>query len=566
MRARRLTMAFALIAALAPAAMAQVIHGTVTSAVANGRVPGAVVLLRDSSLTYARALTSDSGTFTIGAGVPGRYYLRVMRIGFRPTESAVFDLRRDTTVALTLTDIPVFLPEVATRDRGDCHVHTDTSSAATATATFTLWEQAKTALFAAAITLEGRDYRFAKLMNVRSYDTKHRQLRDVSLRELEAEGTAPWASWPAEKFRRDGYVTEDDSGMTFSAPDLDVLLSPYFAEEHCFRLTASSAPTPSELGLDFEPAHSPKHVEIRGTLWLDSASTELRSLTFTYVNLPISVSRGDTVLGGRVSFERLATGAWILPSWSIRMPIALRTLHTASMRGLGSMPVNAGRQGRWRLTTDVVRVAGGDLRAVKRGDSAQTAIWQRPTGSVRVFAALSADTNANPAAGAIVRLVGSPYEANAGADGRLRFDQVLPGDYLFEATTPLHEIIGSVGARVAVTAKPNELIEARVNLIPLAAAAATVCQVDALEKSRAVVAGRVWLSDSTLAPRTRVTVEWPGGDAHADTRDDGTFRICNVPTGTHLLIKASRGSELATADVTIAPGDIVQPLVLRLSR
>ncbi|HEY2378287.1 MAG TPA: carboxypeptidase-like regulatory domain-containing protein [Gemmatimonadaceae bacterium] len=556
--------AFALIAALSPAIEAQVIHGTVTSAVANGRVPGAVVLLRDSSLTYARALTSDSGTFTIGAGVPGRYYLRVMRIGFRPTESAAFDLRGDTTVALTLTDIPVVLPEVATRDRGDCHVHTDSTPAATAT--YALWEQAKTALFAAAITLEERDYRFTKVLHVRTYDTKHQQLRDVSLRELEAEGTAPWASLPAEKLRKDGYATEDDSGMTFFAPDLDVLLSPYFADEHCFRLTASRRPDPSELGLDFEPAHSPKHVEIRGTLWLDSATTELRALTFTYVNLPIDLSRGDTLLGGRVSFKRLATGAWILPNWNIRMPTPLRTLHTSAMRGLEPMPVSAGRRGRWRLTTDVVRVAGGDLRAVKRGDSTQTVLWRKETGTVRVFAALSADGNAKPAAGAIVRLVGSPYEADADAGAHVRFEQVLPGEYLFEATTALHEIIDAVPARVAVTAKPNEVVDARVNLIPLAAAAATVCQVDALEKDRAVVAGRVWFGDSTLVAHARVAVEWPGGDAHADTRDDGWFRICNVPTGTLLLVKASRGSELSTTTVTIAPGEIVQPLVLRLSR
>src|SRR5438045_2331855 len=82
---------FALAGALAgatPVALrAQLVHGTVSSAVAAGRVPGAVVLLLDSSLTTrARALTSDSGTFTIGAGALGRFHLKVMRIGFRPTE------------------------------------------------------------------------------------------------------------------------------------------------------------------------------------------------------------------------------------------------------------------------------------------------------------------------------------------------------------------------------------------------------------------------------------------------------------------------------------------------
>src|SRR3954464_9092875 len=78
--------------AAATGAHAQLIHGTVASAVGAGRVPGAVVLLVDASLTtHARTLPSDSGTFTVGTGAPGRFHLKVMRIGFRPTESATFD-------------------------------------------------------------------------------------------------------------------------------------------------------------------------------------------------------------------------------------------------------------------------------------------------------------------------------------------------------------------------------------------------------------------------------------------------------------------------------------------
>ena len=130
---------------------AQIIRGTVSSAVGAGRVPGAVILLLDSSLTTrARALTSDSGTFAIGALAPGRFHLKVMRIGFRPTESRVFDLARDTTIDVALTDIPVVLPAVSTRDRNDCRLHPDTTQAGLLT--FALWEQAHTAFLAAAIS------------------------------------------------------------------------------------------------------------------------------------------------------------------------------------------------------------------------------------------------------------------------------------------------------------------------------------------------------------------------------------------------------------------------------
>ncbi|HKW11336.1 MAG TPA: carboxypeptidase-like regulatory domain-containing protein, partial [Gemmatimonadaceae bacterium] len=273
--ARRITYALAILSAiaLARAARAQVIHGTVSSAVGAGRVGGAVVLLVDSGLTtHARALTSDSGTFAIGAGAPGRFHLKVMRIGFRPTESPVFDLQRDTTVDVALADIPVVLPAVTTRDRNDCRLHPDTTEAGLLT--FALWDQARTAILAAAITLEQRDYRFAKLLHLRIYDVKQHALRDIALRETETRGTTPWTSLPAEQLRRDGYMAQDDSGMTFYAPDLDVLLSPYFTEEHCFHLATAAPPDSTLVGVDFEPppAGRLRHVEIRGTLWLDAAS------------------------------------------------------------------------------------------------------------------------------------------------------------------------------------------------------------------------------------------------------------------------------------------------------
>jgi hypothetical protein len=49
-----------LVVANSPAARAQIVHGTVSSAVGSGRVAGAVVLLIDSALTtHARVLTTD---------------------------------------------------------------------------------------------------------------------------------------------------------------------------------------------------------------------------------------------------------------------------------------------------------------------------------------------------------------------------------------------------------------------------------------------------------------------------------------------------------------------------
>jgi hypothetical protein len=547
-----------------PILEAQVVQGTVTSAVGAGRVSGAVVLLLDSGLTtYARALTSDSGTFRIGTGAAGRFHLKVMRIGFRPTESRAFDLMRDTTVHLELTDIPVVLPRVTTRDRNACRLPPHTTEAAALT--FTHWEQARTALLATAITLEQRDYRFAKLLHLRVYDVRERALRDIALRETETHGTAPWVSLPAERLRERGYATEDDSGMTFFAPDLDVLLSPYFTDEHCFRLTNRTdrpASDPAAIGLDFEPAGRPRHVEIRGTLWLDPGSKELRSLGFTFVNLPVSAP--DTLLGGHIDFERLATGGWIIPSWSIRMPTPIRPAVRRWAPGFGPRTV-AASHGRWRLTADQVRVAGGDLRAVRRGDSADSVLWQRRTGSVRVRAVALTDKGPVPAAGVLVRLAGSPFGGYSAIDGTVRFDQVLPGSYLFEATTPLHDAIEANAERTVVTARADTIVDASVTLRPLAEAAAEACGDQRLGRSDGVLAGRVTLGDNgSPMPRVMVTVEWPGGDAAVRTRDDGFYRICGVPREKLLLVRASAESYMVTQTVTLAAQELVRPLDLKL--
>ena len=548
-----------LVLAAAASAKAQLVHGTISSSVGSGRVAGAVVLLLDSTLTaHARALSSDSGTFAIGPGAPGRFHLKVMRIGFKPTESATFDLRRDTSIDLALADIPVVLPALVMHDRNDCRLHPDTSESGLAT--FALWDQARTALLATAITLEQQDYRFTKLLHLRVYDVRQRALRDIALRETVTHGSAPWTSLPVEQLRRTGSMAQADSGLTFYAPDLDVLLSPYFTEDHCFHLAATAPPDSDLVGLDFEPAARSRHVEIRGTLWLDRVSKELRRLRFAFVNLPDLGS--DTLVGGNLDFARLTTGAWILPSWSIRMPTPVRNGMLESFSSGFGPGTTIRRRGRWRISTDFIRVVGGDVRVVRRGD-ADDVLWRRPTGGARITAFVATDTGPAAALGAFIRLAGSPYGGHADVQGRVRFEQVVPGVYLFEATTPLHDVVEAPAERAVVTVRAGELVDALVRLKPLVKAAAEVCGVSQLDRNSGVLAGRVLHGDDPVG-RVRVSLQWVGGDPTMETREDGYFRFCNVPVGTLILVRASHEKLMVTTTVTLAPNEIVHPLELKL--
>jgi hypothetical protein len=75
---------------------------------------------------------------------------------------------------------------------------------------------------------------------------------------------------------------------------------------------------PDAVGLGFEPVKGRKVPEIKGTLWVDRASAELRTLTYEYVNVPSAVRAEG--LGGRLEFQRLPGGSWIIRDWYIRMP------------------------------------------------------------------------------------------------------------------------------------------------------------------------------------------------------------------------------------------------------
>ena len=83
----------------------------------------------------------------------------------------------------------------------------------------------------------------------------------------------------------------DRSGATFYAPDAAALLADGFLDAHCLRTRLPAGSTsPALVGVAFEPHGTSHHSDIRGTLWLDRATHELRTLEFTYTALPATLS------------------------------------------------------------------------------------------------------------------------------------------------------------------------------------------------------------------------------------------------------------------------------------
>ena len=532
------------------------VRGSVRSRALSDGIGGTVLLLVDSANTVAaRTLADEHGDYALYAPSRGRYQLRALRIGFRPVTSNAFNLVGDTTIALQMVDLPIDLPAVTTREQTQCAVRPDSGLALAA-----LWEDAKTALLAAAITRSDSKYRFDLTDHTRIYDFKTRELLDVDLKEAAVYDTHSWVSASPERLQRDGYVVERRDSATFIAPDIETLLSEYFVSTHCFRIGTERRDAERMIAVEFDPAARTKHVEVRGTLWLDRRTHELRSLDFNYVNLQLPISGADSAAGGHVGFARLATGACVVTDWVIRVPVA----HVASEQGpppslrrLGGPVVLLHRH----AVIDELHVSGGTLRDVIRNGAR---IWFRDARSVDVHIASANSRAASPAEQAAVFLVGSrrPY-ALADSSGHATIDGLLPGAYLIEVATRELDALGAARTRTRVDVDSSAQPATDVRVKSSLDAARAVCLDDAksLSDETGVIVGNVVRGDEPLSGRA-VSVSWIGDAAGAHspgsivTRNvrtlasDGRFLACGVPRNRPIEIRVA--------------GDDAAPTVARL--
>ncbi|HEV2749214.1 MAG TPA: carboxypeptidase-like regulatory domain-containing protein [Gemmatimonadales bacterium] len=95
-------------------------------------------------------------------------------------------------------------------------------------------------------------------------------------------------------------------------------------DRHCFGIKGPTVLDSGLIGLSFEPVPGHTLRDVAGVLWLDRQTAELRSLEYRYTNLASWVPRDRA--GGRLEFERLPTGAWIVRRWWIRSPVPRITL------------------------------------------------------------------------------------------------------------------------------------------------------------------------------------------------------------------------------------------------
>lgn len=317
---RRISLAWwlmVLLLAAAPTA-AQTVEGTMVESGTGDPLAGASVMLLDGSGRRVDfALTDTEGGFRLNAPAPGTFRLAFERIGYEGSESGAFDLAAGE-VSRRRLEVPVrplVLPTIEAVTRRRCALRPAEGEAASR-----IWDEVRKALEAAVWTERRSELRYTLLAWDRRLHPRTLEVVEEQVRRVEGTSRAsPWTADDPARLVREGFVRRDGDEILYDGPDASTILSDAFLDSHCFRAVPPPEDRPGWVGLAFEPERGADIVDIRGVLWVDRRDSELRRLDFDYVGLPRDL-RFD-VAGGRVEFERVATGEWIVKRWSIRMPI-----------------------------------------------------------------------------------------------------------------------------------------------------------------------------------------------------------------------------------------------------
>lgn len=298
---------------------AQTVLGTAVDAAEAAPVRGAFVILLDAEgVERDRALTSSTGAFRLRAGRPGSYRLRLERIGFEDLVTEPFELAADETVSrrLTATAQPIELSGIRVAGgEARCGI-----PPAEARELSRVWNEARKALEATAWTNRQSYYRFDGLIVRQVLDEDGEPQGPPEYEPIRLYGRHPFRSVQADDLAYGGWVQREGArGLKFYAPDAEVLLSDSFLSRHCFRLARDDSAR-NLVGVEFEPRPDRYIPEISGVLWVDRETAELRSLVYRYENLELPVDTEH--IGGRVEFDHLPDGGWIVRKWEIRTPLA----------------------------------------------------------------------------------------------------------------------------------------------------------------------------------------------------------------------------------------------------
>lgn len=513
------------------------IRGQLVDGSTGRAIPGALVVLVDErGQRRGASLTDPGGRFQLAVGTPGRYTLRAERVGYATTVSDPIDVAAGQTVTFQMTARVqnLSLEGITASARARCEVRPGEGAR-----TQRLWEEVRKALAGTAWAQEQGLFTFAVRRWKRELDPATlRPLNEQSRNEVMTTAT-PFRSAPAAQLQAQGWMRKEGNENVYFAPDAAVFLADEFLDGHCFRV-ASHPTDASRVGLAFEPVRDRRLPDVQGTLWVDRATAELREMEYGYTGLKGEAD--DERTGGRVEFERVPGGAWVVRRWSIRMPQVRETRFNMQQREQTTQRLMAFQEDGGEITEIRTR-NGAVLRAAAVG-ALEGVVFD----SIR----------AAPLADAQVFLSGTAFTAVTDSTGRFLLEGVAPGSYSLSMTHPRLDSLGYLPPPVLAEVREGPPAQVSLAVPSLASIRMGACR-DSVSNG-GVLFGTVRSAGTGVPlPQARVAVSWrQGGEARRAsvvTDGAGAYRFCRLPAGVPLRLSGTFLSRaLRESTVTLSQG------------
>ena len=227
-----------------------------------------------------QAITNADGRYRFDDVAPGRYRVQLLRIGFRPTLSDPVQVEAGRTVRVELraASQPLILPPV-TVTAETCVTAKDLKEHPQLQ---TLWQQARSG--ASVRTELMARYRYHVLQHEESFELKADGSSPLGTLDRPLVSDPKWALRNAARNRAErlsrGYYGPNDGW--YHPNELDVLHED-FLKAHC--LSSAAERGDGEVGLRFRPLRTRRDfLDVRGTIWLDSATYLARRIELEYVD------------------------------------------------------------------------------------------------------------------------------------------------------------------------------------------------------------------------------------------------------------------------------------------
>jgi len=492
---------------------AQEVHLKLTEQGSRAPVAGALVRLIGVQGVVMQSLSSASGRATLRSSVAGNYWIRIDQIGATGTISPPFDLAAGEIreKEFVIQSSRVTLPTIEVRAQSRCGGQTGQGTLAAI-----LWEEIAKALSASVLAEQGETLPLIA-----------RRFR----RELRRDGT-PSREWVESASQHQGrfystlapavlaesgYVSVDQlDSVRYSAPDADLLLSDEFVTTHCFRAKGAGG---GLVGLEFEPAPGRRLPDVRGTLWVNRETSELRFLEYSYTGLPGELQ--NLGLGGRVEYLRLPTGSWIVSYWHVRTP----RLEILPVRGGAGVPTRiAGRPNRQPSRTLVAGFTEVGGRITPRMDRAG------PIDIAMILGQVFDSTTGKGLSGVVLHIPGSADSGISNDAGEFRFATREHGDRELLAGHPKLRL-PDVRRSQNVLLSLGDTLRVEFTVPSARTLAGPSC---GRRKDQAGIVGIAMNSEGTTFADMKVRAQWRTASGELKQSDDrtskeGLYALCGLP-------------------------------------